>query len=77
MSLSATGGMGLLNTIMIDWIGFNETLAEGLSVQERQRIITTSPCVSSDPQGGVPDFVARVRRQHGAEVPVILCPVPQ
>ena len=65
--------LGLLDKVMIGWIGFNETQAEGLSTQERQRIITTSPFVSSDPEGGVPDFVARVRRQHGAEVPVSYC----
>ena len=67
------GELGLLDKITIGWIGFNETLAEGLSVQERQRIITTSPFVSSDPEGGVPDFVAQIRRQHGAEVPVSYC----
>ena len=67
------GELGLLDKITIGWIGFNEILAEGLSVQERQHIITTSPFVSSDPEGGVPDFVARVRRQHGAEVPVSYC----
>lgn len=62
--------MGLLDQVTIGWIGFNETLAEGLDADELARIVTTTPFVASDPEGGVPAFVARVRRLHGAEVPV-------
>ena len=62
--------MGLLDQVMVGWIGFNETLAAGLDADELARIVTTTPFVASDPEGGVPAFVARVRQTHGAEVPV-------
>ena len=62
--------MGLLDQVMVGWIGFNETLADGLDADELARIVTTTPFVASDSEGGVPEFVARVRQTHGAEVPV-------
>ena len=62
--------MGLLDQVMVGWIGFNETLADGLDADELARIVTTTPFVASDTEGGVPEFVARVRQTHGAEVPV-------
>ena len=62
--------MGLLDQVTIGWIGFNETLADGLDADELARIVTTTPFVASDPEAGVPAFVARVRQLHGAEVPV-------
>ena len=62
--------MGLLEHVMIGWIGFNETLADGLDAAQMARIVTTTPFVASDTEGGVPGFVARVRQQHGTDVPV-------
>lgn len=62
--------MGLLEQVTIGWIGFNETLAEGLSGDELARIVTTTPFVASDTEGGVPAFVARARRTHGSDTPV-------
>ena len=62
--------MGLLDQVMIGWIGFNEILADGLDAAQLARIVTTTPFVASDTEGGVPGFVARVRQQHGADVPV-------
>jgi len=34
------------------------------------RIVTTTPFVSSDTEGSVPAFVARVRGLHGSEAPI-------
>lgn len=62
--------MGLLDRVMIGWIGFNETLADGLEAAQLKRIVTTTPFVASDTEGGVPAFVSRVRQQHGADVSV-------
>ena len=62
--------MGLLEQVTIGWIGFNETLTDGLGADELARIVTTTPFVASDPEGGVPAFVAGVQRLHGSEVPV-------
>ena len=62
--------MGLLERVTIGWIGFNETLADGLEADELARIVTTTPFVASDTEGDVPAFVARVRQSHGSEEPV-------
>ena len=62
--------MGLLERVTIGWIGFNETLADGLEADELSRIVTTTPFVASDAEGDVPAFVARVRQSHGSEEPV-------
>ena len=62
--------LGLLEKITVGWIGFNDTLVNGLSPDELKRIVTTSPFIASDTEGGVPDFVARIRAQSGNEVPV-------
>ena len=62
--------MGLLERLTIGWIGFNETLADGLDADELARIVTTTPFVASDTEGGVPAFVTGIRRLHGSEEPV-------
>ena len=62
--------LGLLERITVGWIGFNETLIEGLSTQELAPIVTATTFAAADPQPGVAEFVARIRRQHGREVPV-------
>ncbi len=62
--------LGLLDQVTIGWVGFNETLADDLDTDELARIVTTTPFVASDTEGGVPAFVARVRRLHGSGVPV-------
>ena len=62
--------MGLLERLTIGWIGFNETLTDGLDADELARIVTTTPFVASDTEGGVPAFVTGVRRLHGSEEPV-------
>jgi urea transport system substrate-binding protein len=62
--------LGLLERIRVGWIGFNETLLDGLSEQELAPIVTVSTFAAADPQPGIAEFVARVRRQHGQEVPV-------
>ena len=59
--------LGVLNKLTVGWIGFNDTLVDGLRPEELERIVTTSPFVASDPEGGVPDFVARIRSQHGRQ----------
>ena len=68
--LHQAGELGLLDKITVGWIGFNDTLVDGLTPEELKRIVTTSPFVASDPEGGVPDFVARVRSQHGGPTPI-------
>ena len=68
--LHQAGELGLLDKITVGWIGFNDTLVDGLTPEELKRIVTTSPFVASDTEGGVPDFVARVRSQHGSNTPV-------
>ena len=62
--------LGLLNKLTVGWIGFNDTLVDGLTPEELKQIVTTSPFVASDPEDGVPDFVSRVRSQHGGPLPV-------
>jgi ABC-type branched-subunit amino acid transport system substrate-binding protein len=62
--------LGVLERIRVGWIGFNETLLEGLSEQELAPIVTVSTFAAADPQPGIAEFVARVRRQNGQEVPV-------
>ena len=62
--------MGLLEQVTIGWIGFNETLTDGLDADELARIVTTTPFVASDTEGRTPEFVADVRRLHGSETPV-------
>lgn len=62
--------MGLLDQVTVGWIGFNESLADGLEADQLARIVTTTPFVASDTEGGVPAFVARVRQSHGSETPV-------
>jgi urea transport system substrate-binding protein len=62
--------LGLLERVTVGWIGFNETLIAGLSEQELARIVTASTFAAADPHPGVAEFVARVRRQHGEDVPV-------
>lgn len=62
--------MGLLEQVTVGWIGFNETLADGLEAGELARIVTTTPFVSSDTEGSVPAFVARVQGLHGSEEPI-------
>ena len=62
--------VGLLERITVGWIGCNETLLAGLTEQELASIVTASTFVAADPQSGIAEFVARVRRQHGQDVPV-------
>ena len=62
--------MGLLERVTVGWIGFNETLADGLDADELGRIVTTTPFVASDTEGRVPEFVARARQSQGPEEPV-------
>jgi urea transport system substrate-binding protein len=62
--------LGLLERITVGWIGFNETLLEGLSGPELAPIVTASTFAATDPQPGIAEFVARVRRQHGQDVRV-------
>ncbi len=68
--LHQAGELGLLNKITVGWVGFNDTLVDGLTPEELERIVTTSPFVASDSEGGVPDFVARVRSQHGSHTTI-------
>jgi urea transport system substrate-binding protein len=62
--------LGLLERVTVGWIGWNETLIDGLSAQELAPIVTATTFAAADPQPGVADFVARVRRQHGQHVPI-------
>lgn len=62
--------LGLLERVTVGWIGFNETLLEGLSGEELAPIVTATVFASSDPEPGIAEFVARVRAMHGQDVPV-------
>ena len=62
--------LGLLERVTVGWIGFNETLIPGLNAQELAPIVTASTFAAADPQPGGAEFVARIRRQHGRDVPV-------
>ena len=62
--------LGLLERVTVGWIGFNETLMEGLSDAELAPVVTATVFASSDPEPGIAEFVARVRALHGQEVPV-------
>jgi urea transport system substrate-binding protein len=62
--------LGLLERVTVGWIGCNETLIDGLSDPELARVVTTTVFASRDPEPGVVEFVARVRRLHGQDVPV-------
>ena len=42
--------MGLLERVTIGWVGFNETLADGLSAEELARIVTTTPLSAATPK---------------------------
>ena len=62
--------LNVLERIAVGWIGFNETLLEGPGEPELAPIVTASAFVAADPQPAIAEFVARVRRQHGQDVPV-------
>lgn len=62
--------LGLLERLTVGWIGFNETLIEGLSGAELARVVTAAVFASGDPEPGIAEFVARVRRLHGEDVSV-------
>lgn len=62
--------LGLLERVTVGWIGFNETLIDGLSEQELARIVTATTFAAADPQPGIAEFVARMRRLHGEALPV-------
>lgn len=62
--------LGLLGRLTVGWIGFNETLIEGLSGAELARVVTAAVFASGDPEPGIAEFVARVRRLHGEDVSV-------
>ncbi len=61
--------LDLLSKLTVGWVGFNDALADGLTPEEFKRIVTTSPFVSSGPEGRMPDFVTWVRSQHGSNNP--------
>jgi urea transport system substrate-binding protein len=62
--------LGLSERVTIGWIGFNETLIDGLGEPELARIVTATPFASMDPEPGIAEFVQRVRALHGPDVPV-------
>lgn len=62
--------LGLLDRVTVGWIGFNETLIDGLGPPELAPIVTATTFASGDPEDGVAEFVARVRRRQGEDVPV-------
>lgn len=62
--------LGLLERVTVGWIGFNETVIEGLSADELARVVTATAFASRDPEPGIAEFVTRVRRLHGQDVPV-------
>jgi branched-chain amino acid transport system substrate-binding protein/urea transport system substrate-binding protein len=62
--------LGLLKRVTVGWIGCNETLIDGLSEPELARVVTATVFASRDPEPGIVEFVARVRRLHGQDVPV-------
>ncbi len=57
--------LGLLAGIKLGWVGFNELHAVRLPPSEAAQVTTVAPFVASDPQGGVPDLVARMKHLGG------------
>ena len=62
--------LGLLERVTVGWIGFNETLIDGLNDEELARVVTATTFASGDPEPGIGEFVARVQALHGEDVPV-------
>ena len=57
--------LGLLDRVKFGWVGFNETHASALPEDEAAHVTTVSPFVENDPEGGVPDLVARMKHIGG------------
>ena len=61
--------LGLLDRVKFGWVGFNEMHAGALPADEATHVTTVSPFVESDPEGGVPDLVARMKHIGGDDMP--------
>jgi ABC-type branched-subunit amino acid transport system substrate-binding protein len=57
--------LGLLDRVTVGWIGFNEIHLQHLAAEEAASVVTASTFVSADREGGVPEFVARIRALAG------------
>ena len=62
--------MGLLDRFTFAWIGFNETHHRALSIEERERIVTSSSFVMSDDRSEAKEFVKLVQSIKGSNFPV-------
>ena len=61
---------GLMNNVTVAFLGFSETYLGAFGAGKGENMFVGVPFVASDPNPGVEDFVARVRRMHGADTGV-------
>ena len=61
---------GLMNNVTVAFLGFSETYLGAFGDGKGENMFVGVPFVASDPNPGVQDFVARVRRMHGADTGV-------
>ena len=59
---------GLMKKVTIAFLGFSETYLGAFGAGKGENMYTGVPFVASDPDAGVQDFVARVRKQAGPDV---------
>ena len=61
---------GLMDKLTVAFLGFSETYLGAFGAGKGENMFVGVPFVASDPNPGVQDFVARVRRLHGADTGV-------
>ena len=59
-----------MNNVTVAFLGFSETYLGAFGAGKGENMFVGVPFVASDPNPGVEDFVARVRRMHGADTGV-------
>ncbi len=59
---------GLMKKVTVAFLGFSETYLGAFGTGKGENMYTGVPFVASDPDAGVQDFVARVRKQAGPDV---------
>lgn len=61
---------GLMKKVTVAFLGFSETYLGAFGEGKGENMYVGVPFVASDPSPGVADFVARVRKMHGADTGV-------
>ena len=61
---------GLMKKVTVGFLGFSETYLGAFGQGKGENMYCGVPFVASDESAGVKDFVARVRKMHGADVGV-------